>query len=287
MNGFGAQGPPRGADVPNPVSYPFRSFDGSTTFAPAALGRARLRHQRRRRRPLRPLSRLDRGPADAGGRPDRPRPRPRCRGLPADVGARRAGSRGCAATAGASASSPPAGSPRRLQLGDRPKRVLKRAGQPVSRTRTWRFCANGRRQAKRAGEEVGQQAGGRGLQPARPSRADRLDPAQAPRRRPAGRDAGERAAKAAPSASARLWVRDAGDGRKFVYGVREGGSRTSASPPRRGGQPGDAEALPEARADALSAAGRPGADVLGLGRGEAGRRACRRRSRDGFCSTGE
>jgi hypothetical protein len=32
MNGFGAQGPPRGADVPNPVRYPFKSFDGKVTL---------------------------------------------------------------------------------------------------------------------------------------------------------------------------------------------------------------------------------------------------------------
>lgn len=32
MNGFGAQGPPRGADVPNPVEYPFKSFDGAVTL---------------------------------------------------------------------------------------------------------------------------------------------------------------------------------------------------------------------------------------------------------------
>ena len=36
----------------------------------------------------------------------------------------------------------------RLRLGARPKQVLKRAGQPVSRTRTWRWCANGRRHAR-------------------------------------------------------------------------------------------------------------------------------------------
>jgi hypothetical protein len=32
MNGFGSQGGPRGADVPNKVQYPFKSFDGGTTF---------------------------------------------------------------------------------------------------------------------------------------------------------------------------------------------------------------------------------------------------------------
>ncbi|HEX8206024.1 MAG TPA: Coagulation factor 5/8 type domain-containing protein [Solirubrobacteraceae bacterium] len=32
MNGFGSQGTPRGADVPNPVTYPFKSFVGDVTF---------------------------------------------------------------------------------------------------------------------------------------------------------------------------------------------------------------------------------------------------------------
>jgi microsomal dipeptidase-like Zn-dependent dipeptidase len=32
MNGFGSQGLPRGADAPNKVEYPFKSFDGGTTF---------------------------------------------------------------------------------------------------------------------------------------------------------------------------------------------------------------------------------------------------------------
>jgi hypothetical protein len=32
MNGFGSQGNPRGAGVENPVKYPFKSFDGKTTF---------------------------------------------------------------------------------------------------------------------------------------------------------------------------------------------------------------------------------------------------------------
>ncbi len=32
MNGFGSQGNPRGANAPNPVSYPFESFDGEVTL---------------------------------------------------------------------------------------------------------------------------------------------------------------------------------------------------------------------------------------------------------------
>ena len=38
MNGFGSQGRPRGKDVKNPVTYPFRSFDGSVTFTKQRSG---------------------------------------------------------------------------------------------------------------------------------------------------------------------------------------------------------------------------------------------------------
>ena len=89
MNGLGAQGDPRGADAPNPVTYPFTGL-GGVTVQQAGQRQARLRHQHRRRRALRPLPRLDPGPAQA--RPATQHRRghePRRRGLPADVGARR------------------------------------------------------------------------------------------------------------------------------------------------------------------------------------------------------
>ena len=92
MNGLGAQGDPRGADVPNPVTYPFTGL-GGVTDRQAARRRAGLRHQRRRRRAVRPLPRLDRGPRQVAeqhagdGDGDQRRHGPRRRGLPADVGA--------------------------------------------------------------------------------------------------------------------------------------------------------------------------------------------------------
>ena len=72
----------------NPVRYPFRSFDGAA-HRPAALGHARLRHQHRRRRSLRPLSRT--GSRTSAWSPARRSSRhgQRRRGVPADVGARR------------------------------------------------------------------------------------------------------------------------------------------------------------------------------------------------------
>ena len=38
MNGFGAQGNPRGRNVPNPVHYPFKSFDGKVTLGHQVSG---------------------------------------------------------------------------------------------------------------------------------------------------------------------------------------------------------------------------------------------------------
>ena len=63
INGLHAQPVPRPNAAQNPVKYPFRSFDGGSVIDQPALGHARVRHQHRRRRPLRPLSGLDRGPA--------------------------------------------------------------------------------------------------------------------------------------------------------------------------------------------------------------------------------
>ena len=85
VNGFGAQGGPR-TDAPVKVSYPFTGF-GGTTDRPAGIRRAGLRHQRGRRRPLRPVPGLDRGPPPAGRRRDHRRHASRIRGVPPDVGA--------------------------------------------------------------------------------------------------------------------------------------------------------------------------------------------------------
>ena len=91
MNGLGAQGNPRGPDVAEPGHLPVRG-PGRRHREQAARGRTCVRHQRRRRRAVRPLPRLDRGPAPdrgRGRRRDRRGHEPRRRGVPPDVGARR------------------------------------------------------------------------------------------------------------------------------------------------------------------------------------------------------
>ena len=126
MNGFGSQGGPRGR-ARNPVDLPVQVLRRRGDARPAAQRRARLRHQRRRRRPLRPVSRTgSRTCASIAGDEIVERHGARRRGLPADVGARR----------GHPDRLPPgprAAHPRGLggvRLGARHDALLRRAGQP-------------------------------------------------------------------------------------------------------------------------------------------------------------
>jgi microsomal dipeptidase-like Zn-dependent dipeptidase len=108
----------------------------------------------------------------------------------------------------------------RVQLGDGPRQVLERAGQPVERTRTWRWCARSRPgggQAKRPAKQVVavfDEAPRVALiaSTLRKHRADGIRPgmpARVLKRR-------------AESAGAGIWVRSAGKGRDFVYGAKHG-----------------------------------------------------------------
>ena len=93
MNGFHSSGRPRGADAANPVDLPVQVLGRQADDLQADDRRAHLGHQRRRRRPLRPVPRLGRGHAQAGRRPDRQGPGPRRRGLPARCGSARSACR--------------------------------------------------------------------------------------------------------------------------------------------------------------------------------------------------
>ena len=171
-----------------------------------------------------------------GGRPDRPRHGPRRRGLPADVGARRGDPGGALRPlAPALPDRARARAPARSSATG-PKRVLERAGQPVEPDPHLALVRE-RPQARQAeAKKVGQQEGRRRLRPARPRRADRQHPAQAPRRRhPAaacrramlrGRARIDRTAASGPAS--------AGAGRRFVYGVARR-PRAASSPWSRPG----------------------------------------------------
>jgi hypothetical protein len=220
MNGFGSQGGPRGAGVANPVSYPFRSFDGKVTIDRQTSGERvfdintdGVAHYGLYPDWIEDLRML------AGGKIVRDMGRgaeaylqmwERASGIP-KVSCDRLRQRFLTAR----------GFPGRLELGQRPKRVLKRAGQPVNRTRAWRWCAASRSKSAKPGAKrskpqvaaVFTRAGKVGLiqSTLRKHRADGIRP-----RMPARR------LRSAKALGRGLYVRDAGGGRKFVYGTRRG-----------------------------------------------------------------
>ena len=114
---------------------------------------------------------------------------------------------------------------RRVKLGDKPKRVLKRAGQPVSRKRTWRWCASSR---KKGAKDSAAKGKGKTKQVVvtydkrgrvaligstlRKHRADGIRPGMPQRV----------LKKRADSVGHGTFVRAAGGGREFVYGARKG-----------------------------------------------------------------
>ena len=141
MNGLGAQGDPRPDGRREPGDLPLhrlRRRDGEQ----AGQRRAGLRHQRRRRLPLRALPRLVRGPRARrrrAGTADPRRHAARGRGLPADVGAGRGRQQRRLPPAGGGQEGLPDPRP---AVGLSVKQVLLRAGQPHQRLGTeFTYCA--------------------------------------------------------------------------------------------------------------------------------------------------
>ena len=221
MNGFGSQGGPRGAGVANPVTYPFRSFDGKVTLDRQTSGERVFDIN------------LD-GVAHYGLYPDwvedlrmlagRKIVRDMGRGAEAylQMWERAQGIEEVRCDGWRQRFLTERGLGRQLRLGYRARKVLARAGQPVERTRTWRWCARTRRggdeRAGRAGRAmvvaVFDKRGRVGLvgSTLRKHRAAQIRVGM-PRRALRGR---------IESLGRGLFVRDAGAGRSFVYGVRAG-----------------------------------------------------------------
>ncbi|HSI80061.1 MAG TPA: hypothetical protein VK919_05355 [Solirubrobacterales bacterium] len=101
-----------------------------------------------------------------------------------------------------------------IRLGDRPEATLRRAGQPVERTRTWRWCAGAGREDDTRRVVAGFTAGPQIGIVASTLRAHRAGPIRpgAPLRR-----LRRHAERLRPG----LWVRRAGNRSSFVYRVRE------------------------------------------------------------------
>jgi hypothetical protein len=221
MNGFGAQGPPRGADVPDPVSYPFRSWDGKVKF-----------DQQRSGERVYDIN-VD-GVAHYGLYPDwiedlrmqagKRIIRDMGRGAEAylQMWERASGITEVRCDRWRQRFLTERGFGRRLELGDRPQRVLERAGQPVSRTRTWSWCASGRRPA-RAGEK---KAGGKQVAAVFDRKAkvaliaSTLRKHRADGVRPGMLEEDVRGDRERFGSGIR--VSDAGNGRRFFYGVHRG-----------------------------------------------------------------
>jgi microsomal dipeptidase-like Zn-dependent dipeptidase len=141
MNGFGSQGLPRGADVPNPVTYPFQSFDGQVTLDRQRSGERLydintdgVAHYGLYPDWIEDLRMLagDAIVNDMGrGAEAYLQMWERTEGIHgvscAGWGDRRIGRRGFGA---------------RLRLNQSPRQVLESAGQPVKRTRVWRWCTS-------------------------------------------------------------------------------------------------------------------------------------------------
>jgi microsomal dipeptidase-like Zn-dependent dipeptidase len=218
MNGFGAQGGPRGAGVANPVRYPFESFDGRVTIDRQTSGERvfdintdGVAHYGLYPDWVEDLRML------AGERIVRDMGRgaeaylqmwERATGIP-EVSCNRLRQRFLT----------PRGFAGRVQLGQGPRRVLERAGQPLRRTRTWTWCAASRGAAgKQAGKPrvvavfTRRAKVGLILSTLRKHRAAGVR-VRMPARRLRGR---------AEPIGGGLFVRDAGRGRRFVYGTRGG-----------------------------------------------------------------
>jgi hypothetical protein len=229
MNGFGAQGHPR-EGAPNPVEYPFRSFDGGVTLFKQRSG-------------LREYDINVDGVAHYGLYPDWVEDLRKIGGnqIVEDM------SRGAEAylqmwerAAGVPRThclTPKAGFEprgfRRLRLGHTPRAALMRAGQPLRRTRAWTYCVKGKKNRK--AKVVTVFTGG----------SPKVGLVASTARRHTGRGIGPRARASRLRGTKRvrggLRVRRFGRrGVKLVYGVRRGrvrfvavASRSVARSPKR------------------------------------------------------
>jgi len=143
MNGFGSQGGPRGVDVPNPVVYPFKSFDGKQTIKQQVSGE-------------RVYDINADGVAHYGLFPDWVEDlrilsgdrivRDLSRGAEAylQMWERANGIKGVECKGWRERRLSLGGLGKALRLNASPRAALRKAGQPVRRTNVWRWCAAGR-----------------------------------------------------------------------------------------------------------------------------------------------
>ena len=216
MNGFGSQGEPRGPGIPNPVTYPFPSWDGKVTVEQQVSG-------------VRAFDINTDGVAHYGLYPDWVQDLRKIAGdqITEDMG------RGAEAylqmwerTQGIAEVRCDGWGTRnftrqalgdRIRLHARPKPTLQRAGQPEDRTRTWTWCANPTDESRKV-KAVFDPRGNVGLI------ASTL-----PQHGIAGAAPGENLSalpRAAEQLGGGVYTADAGNGRRHVW-VAEGGRITA------------------------------------------------------------
>jgi hypothetical protein len=148
MNGFGSQGLPRGADVPNPVTYPFQSWDGEVTIDQQQSGE-------------RSFDINTDGVAHYGLYPDWIEDLRQIAGddIVEDMGRgaeaylqmweRANGIDKVRCGGWRNRDFDAAGLGGRVALGDEAREALERGGQPERRTQAWRWCASADKESKR------------------------------------------------------------------------------------------------------------------------------------------
>ena len=151
MNGFGSQGNPRGAGAPNPVEYPFESFDGEVTLDKQVSGE-------------RTFDINTDGVAHYGLYPDWLQDVENVAGADGDrliedmgngpeaylqMWERTRGIEGVQCGGWGDRDFGPNGLGDRIRLSANPKPTLRRAGQPEDRSITWTWCAHPDDESKR------------------------------------------------------------------------------------------------------------------------------------------
>ena len=208
-NGFGPQGDPRGEDAPNPVTYPFKSWDGKQTVHQQKSGerlfdinKEGVAHYGLYADWVEDLRKLaGQEIIDDLGRGSEAYLQmwERADGVPATSCVQ---SRVTFSRKGFT----------RMRLGDTPERLLRRAGQPQTRTRAWDYCS-------------GRGDGGKVTPVFTEGGRVSLIASRARFHRAAGIGPGARARRLrgrAKSFGRGVMVRNAGRGVKFVYGVSKG-----------------------------------------------------------------
>ncbi len=217
QNGLGSQGGPRGADVPNPVTYPFENWNGDVT----------LDHQQSGTRSY--DINAD-GVDHYGLYPDWVEDLRQLAGdqIIEDMGRgseaylqmweRASGIEKVSCDVWHGQITAKRGIAGERRVGDRPRKVLERAGQPLDRHRAWRWCARGRPALGKRHRRVFAVFSGSGKVALALSTMEKNEAGGVAK----GDHLAELRASGASKLGRGFWVRRAGGGKRFFYRLRGG-----------------------------------------------------------------